>query len=149
MAGLPLPDRGQPLDITYIYQIVNEINNISNQISDATTDYTTIYTRSNGPQRVQTKAARIIAGYVDIVTNENVTAGTTKSFTFEYTSDFLYPPIATATVVNTGLSDVGDDVTAIIRTVTTSTVTGVVKFNKSGNLSTTVNVMVIGIPTPS
>jgi hypothetical protein len=149
MPGLPLPDRGQPIDITYMYQIVNEINNISNQISDATTDYTTIYTRSNGPQKIQTKAARIIAGYVDIVTNETVTAGTTKLFTFQYASDFLYPPVAMATVVNTGLSDIGDDVVAIIRTVTTSTVTGIVKFNKSGNVSTTVNIMVIGIPTPS
>jgi hypothetical protein len=149
MAGIPLPDRGQPIDITYLYDIVNTINDISNQISDATTDYTTIYTRDSGPQRIQTKGARIIGAYVDIISNDTVTAGSSKSFSFEYTSDFLYPPIAIATVVNRGLSDIGDDVIAVIRTVTTSRVDGIVKFNKNGTVSTSVNLILIGIPTPS
>jgi hypothetical protein len=147
MAKIPLPDRGQPLDVTYIYQIADAINQVSNEISSATYNYTTVSTRDAGDQVIQTRAAKILAGYVDITTNESVTAGTTKSFTFSYSADFKYPPIATATVVNRGTSDVGDDVTVVIRSITTSRIEGIVKFNSAGQVTTTVNITVIGIPT--
>lgn len=146
--AIPLPDRGQPIDVTYIYEIVNEINNISNTISNATRDYTIINTRDNGQQSVRTQGARIIGGFVDIVSGVQVEAGTSKNWTFNYNSDFAYPPVAIATVVNRG-SDVGDDVIAVINTTSTSAVNGIVKFNKSGILTISVNVLVIGIPTPS
>jgi hypothetical protein len=146
MSGLPLPDRGQPLDVTYLYDIVNTINNISTQISNVKTDNTIIYTRDNGKQEIRTDKARIIGAYVDIINNDTVTAGTSKSFSFDYSSDFKYPPIATATVVNRGLSDIGDDIIVTIRTVTTSRIDGIVKFNKSGTVSTTVNLLIIGVP---
>lgn len=147
MAKIPLPDRGQPLDVTYIYQMANAINEVSNEISSATYNYTTVSTRDAGNQVIQTRAARIIAGYVDIVTSESVTAGTTKPFSFSYPSDFKYPPIATATVVNRGTSDIGDDVTVVIRSITTSRIEGIVKFNSSGQVTTTVNITAVGIPT--
>jgi nucleoid DNA-binding protein len=127
--------------------MANAINQVSDEISSATYNYTTISTRDAGNQVIQTRAARIIGGYVDIATNETVTAGTTKPFTFSYSSDFKYPPIATATVVNRGTSDIGDDVTVVIRSVTTSRIEGVVKFNTAGQVTTTVNITAIGIPT--
>lgn len=149
MAKIPLPDRGQPLDVTYIYQIANAINEVSNEISSATYNYTSVLTRDAGNQVIQTRAARVVAGFVDVVTNASVTAGQTKEFSFSYSSDFKYPPIVTATVVNRGASSIGDDVTVSIRTVTTSRIDGVVKFNapESGQVSTTVNIIAIGIPT--
>ena len=142
-----MPDRGQPLDVTYLYQIANAINDVSNEISSATYNYTTVKTRDAGNQVIQTRAARIVAGFVDVVLNESVTEGQTKPFTFSYSSDFKYPPIATATVVNTGTSDVGDNVTVVIRSITTSAVEGIVKFNSAGQVTTTVNITAIGIPT--
>lgn len=147
MAKIPLPDRGQPLDVTYIYQIANAVNEVSNEISSATYNYTTISTRDAGNQTIQTRAAKVIGSYVDIATNETVTAGITKPFYFTYSSDFKYPPIVTATVVNRGTSDIGDDVTVVIRSVTTSRIDGVVKFNTSGQVTTSVNLLIIGIPT--
>ena len=147
MAKIPLPDRGQPLDVTYIYQIANAINDVSNEISSATYNYTTISTRDAGPQVIQTRAARIIGGYVDIVNSEDVTAGTTKPWSLAYSSDFKYPPIATATVINRGTSDYGDDVTVVIKSITTSRIEGIVKFNRTGQVTVSVNVLAIGIPT--
>jgi hypothetical protein len=147
MGKISLPDRGQPLDVTYLYQIANAINEVSNEISSATYNYTTIQTKDAGTQVIQTRAARIVAGYVRIFSNESVTEGQTKSFRFPYSSDFKYPPIATATVVNEGTSDVGDSVTVIIRSITTSEIEGIVKFNAAGQVSTGVNITAIGIPT--
>jgi hypothetical protein len=145
--ALPLPDRGQPLDVTYIYEVANAINNLSNDISSATYNYTTINTREVAEQTIQTRAARIFAGYVDIANNELVTAGSTKAFSFPFPSDFKYAPIATATVVNLGESNIGDDVSVVIRSITTSRLDGIVKFNRSGNVTTSVNITAIGIPT--
>lgn len=147
MAKIPLPDRGQPLDVTYIYQIAAAINEVSNEISSATYNYTTISTRENETQSIQTRAARIVGGFIDIGTNDLVSAGDTKPWSFSYSADFQYPPIVTATVVNRGTSDVGDDVTVVIRSVTTSRIEGIVRFNTGGQATTTVNILAVGIPT--
>lgn len=147
MAKIPLPDRGQPLDVTYLYQISNAINDLANDISSATYQYTSVYTRDNGKQDIKTAQSRVVAGYVDITNNETVTANTTKSWSFNYPTDFKYPPISTATVVNRGTNDIGDDVTVVIKTNTTSRIEGIVKFNKAGSVSTSINIIAIGIPT--
>jgi len=127
--------------------MANAINEMSNEVSSATYNYTTISTRDAGNQVTQTRAARVIGGYVDITTNDQVSAGDTKPWSFSYSADFKYPPIATATVVNRGTSDVGDDVTVVIRSVTTSRIEGIVRFNSGGQATTSVNILAIGIPT--
>jgi len=33
MAAIPLPERGQPLDVNYIYDMVSQINSIANTIA--------------------------------------------------------------------------------------------------------------------
>ena len=48
--------------------------------------------------------------------------------------------------MNTGTSDISDDVIVSIRTITTSQVTGVLKFNRSGTATAAVNIIAIGIP---
>jgi hypothetical protein len=127
--------------------MANAINEMSNEVSSATYNYTTISTRDAGNQVTQTRAARVIGGFVDITTNDQVSAGDTKPWSFSYSADFKYPPIATATVVNRGTSDVGDDVTVVIRSVTTSRIEGIVRFNSGGQATTSVNILAIGIPT--
>jgi hypothetical protein len=147
MAKIPYPDRGQPLDVTYIYQMASAINDISNEISSATYNYTSVQNpQTTEFNTIQTRAAKIVAGYYTVTTGEDVTGGQTKSFSMEY-SGFKYPPIVTATAVNKGTSEIGDDVIVIIRSVTTSRVDGIVKFNKTGQATTTVNIMAVGIPT--
>ena len=42
MARISLRERGQPLDVTYIYQVVDTLNTLSAQVSDATYNYTDI-----------------------------------------------------------------------------------------------------------
>ena len=42
MAKIPLPQRGQPLDVTYIYQLTNAINDLSNQFSSVSNNYSKI-----------------------------------------------------------------------------------------------------------
>jgi hypothetical protein len=146
MAKVPLPERGQPLDVTYIYQLAETINDLATQVSSATYNYTTIDTISAGKQSVKTSDTRVIGGYVEVANNSTVSAGNEKTFTYDFPSDFKYAPIATATAVNIGNTPAGQNVTVILKSITTSRVEGVVRFGASGDLSLAINLVVIGIP---
>lgn len=146
MAKVPLPERGQPLDVAYIYQITNSLNQLSDQVSTATYNYTTIDTVSAGKQNIKTSEARIVGGYHVVATNSTVTASNTKSFTYTFPNDFKYTPIVTASPINVGKTAAGENVSVVITDVTRSSVTGLVRFNLSGDVSIVVNLIIIGIP---
>lgn len=149
MAKVPVPDRGQPLDVTYIYTLAQAINEVSESISFSTSNYTSIdqKTPQPGRQDLKNNNAKIYASYYDVVNNETVTANTTKTWTINFASNFKYPPIVIATPINTGTSDIGNDVFTVITSVTTSQVNGIIRFNSSGSqVSTTINIIAIGIP---
>jgi hypothetical protein len=145
MAKVPLPDRGQPLDLSYVYQLAEAINNLSNELSPVNAKYTTIDTEATGQQVVRTSDARIIGGYKDIVKQSPTSTEESFSYTF---SNFAYPPIVTATTYATGAAktQAAKDTTVVITEVTTGRVDGVVKFNTPGEASVRVNLTIIGIP---
>lgn len=146
MAKVPLPERGQPVDVTYMYQLASAVNQLSDQVSTATYNYTTVDTLSAGKQNIKTSEARVIAGTVTVTNNSTVTASTTKPFTYAFQGDFKYAPIVTASIINVGKTTAGEDVSVIITDVTRSSVSGLVRFNASGNVSTNVNLIIVGIP---
>jgi hypothetical protein len=145
MAKVPLPERGQPLDVTYLYSLVEAVNDLSSQVSSATYNYTTIDTVSANKQNIKTSEARIVGGYVEVANNSTVSAGNEKTFTYDY-SDFKYAPIISATAVNTGQTPAGQNVSVILKTPTTSKVEGVVRFGSSGNVSLAVHLVIVGVP---
>jgi len=146
MAKIPLPERGQPLDVSYIYQIANAINDLSSQVSPATYKYVTVDTPNVGKQSVKSSEARIIGGYLEVVNSATKNAGNEVAFSYDFSADFKYAPIVTATPVNTGGTDAGKNVTVVLKTITTSKVEGVVRFNSTGDLSVAINLIVVGIP---
>lgn len=146
MAKVPLPERGQPLDVAYLYTISNAINQISDQVSSATYNYTTIDTVSSGKQNIKTSEARMVGGFITVSLDSTVTASQTKSFTYTFPSDFKYTPIVTASPVNSGKTTAGEDVTVVLTDITRSSVTGFVRYNANGQVSTIVNLIIIGIP---
>jgi hypothetical protein len=147
MAQLPLPERGQPLDVTYVYQMANAINYLDSAISvPATYRYVTVDAGPAGKQSVRTSESRIIGGYVSINNNTSVTASEEKDFFYDFSTDFKYAPIVVATVVNAGGTDAGRDMSVIIKPPSTNKVEGSVRFNKGGIVTAGVNLIIIGIP---
>jgi hypothetical protein len=146
MAKIPLPERGQPLDLSYIYQVATAINDISSEISPSIYKYVSIDTPAAGPQNIRASEARMIAGYMDVATNSNVNSGNEKPFRYAFKTDFKYPPIVTATLINIGNTPAGQNVSVILTNVSTSAAEGVVKFSSSGDLSVGVNLIAIGVP---
>jgi hypothetical protein len=146
MAKLPLPERGQPLDVPYIYQLVDTVNKLSTEVSSATYKTTSVDTASAGRQNLKTSEARFVGGIVEVANNSTVSAGNEKPFSYDFSSDFKFPPVVTATAVNTGNTPAGQNVSVILKTVTVSKVEGTVRFNASGDLSLAVNLVILGIP---
>jgi hypothetical protein len=146
MAILPVPERGQPLDVTYIYQIVKAINDLSTQVSPSNYKYVTVDTPNAGKQSVKASEARIIGGYVQVTTSTTQTAGSSQPFSYDFQTDFKFAPVVTATPINVGNTDAGKDVTVTLNSVSTSKVEGTVKFNAGGDTSIGINLVIIGIP---
>ena len=141
MAKVPLPERGQPLDVPYIYNLVNTVNDLSNQVSSATYKYSTI-----NNENVKTSDTRIFAQSKSVANNSTVSAGNEVSFSISFEGDFKFVPIVSATPVNIGGTPAGQNLSVVVTSVTTSGVTGVVRFNASGDLTVSVHVIAIGIP---
>jgi hypothetical protein len=146
MAKVPLPDRGQPLDLAYIYQLAQAINNISDELSPSTGNYTTVSIGGTQERKVRTSDARIV-GKIKTVDNGLATAGDVP-FYVDY-SDFAYAPVVTATAKASGDtgSDASKDVAVILTSVTTTRADGIVRFGTNGAASVDIHLLAIGIPT--
>jgi len=145
MAKIPLPERGQPLDLSYIYQIANAVNEISSELSPSVYKYVTIDNPGVGRQGLRASETRMIAGYIEVSPNVDVLAGSSQSFSYDFSTDFKYPPVVTATILNSG-SETGNDVSIVLNTITTSNIKGTVKFNIGGKVTVGVNIIAIGVP---
>jgi hypothetical protein len=145
MARIPTTDRGQPIDVPYIYQLANAVNDLADQIDDSSQRLATIFTRDAQRQDLRTSDARIFASFQDLVAQQDVQAGSTKEFVFQI-DGFKYPPIATVSPINTGTSVVSNDVLTVITSITNSEVRGFVRFNSAGIVSISVNIIAIGVP---
>jgi hypothetical protein len=147
MAKIPLPQRGQPIDLSYLYEIANAINNLSAQVSPSSYKYVTVDTPTSGKQNVKASEAKIIGGYIEVANNSTVSASNEKEFSYSITGgEFKYAPIVTATPVMIGTTDAGKSASVILKNVTTSKVEGVVKFNASGDAKVGINLIIVGIP---
>lgn len=146
MAKIPLPERGQPLDVSYVYELAQTINELSKEVSPAMFDYVTVQTADNGPQNRKVTEVRIIGGLVKVASSQSVTPGEQLTFSHSFAGEFRFPPIVTATPINVGQTPAGASVTVILNDPSTSGVSGFVKFNTSGTASLNINLIIIGIP---
>jgi len=137
MAKIPLPERGQPLDVTYISQLAQVVNELSAAVSPANYKYISVDTPNNGKQNIKTSEARVIGGAVRVVPSGTITAGEEKSFTYSFAG----------AAINVGNTVAGKNVTVVLKSITTSGLEGFVRFNTSGdNVTVDVNLIIIGVP---
>ena len=146
MARIPVPERGQPLDLSYVYQLANAVNELSDEIAPATYNYVSVDTQTAGTQVTKTSASKLVGGYINVINNTSVTAGEERTFSYTFPGDFKYAPIVTATPVNIGNTPAGKNVIVILKSITTSRVDGLVRFNTTGDGSVGINLIMLGIP---
>ena len=78
MGAISLPERGQPLDVNYIYDMANQINNLTNTVSIRSTTSSRINENSDTTSNLKIYAA------TKTLSTTNASGNTTESFFFTY-----------------------------------------------------------------
>lgn len=145
---LPVPQRGQPLDLSFIYDLVNSVNELWTQIATRVSTYASIDTAS-GRKSVRSSEIKFVAGYKEVLSSEtSVSAGSTVAFQYDFTNEFMYPPIVTLTPITIGSSntEASKNTSVVVTSVSTSRVEGIVKFDVTGKAAVGVNIVAVGVP---
>jgi len=141
MARIPIPQQGQPLDLSYIATLANAINQLSEEGAALAQGNNFIFKGrlNDTPASYKLYGAQIIAQQILFFAGTGDTLEQTVSFS---PYNFSSPPIVTATLVDT--SDLEANVS--IKNITSGSATVVVKFPASENNSTSVSIIAIGTP---
>jgi hypothetical protein len=146
MAKISLPERGQPLDVSYISRLASAINDLSETAAPSLYKYFMVDTKTAAKQSVKIAESRILGAYIEVATSASRSKGISVDFSYDF-SGFKYAPIVTATPQIVGnATSAGKNVSVVIKSVTTSKVEGSVIFNESGDVAVAVNLIIIGIP---
>lgn len=148
MSRVPLPERGQPLDVAYLYGLSVAINDISDQLVSNNNKNVTVDTPGYGSGRksVIPSDSKTVGAYLEVARSSKITAGNQRDFTCEFATPFLYPPIVVASPINIDGTKAGGDVSVVLQSITEGSVKGSVTFNTSGEASLALNIIAIGIP---
>lgn len=143
---LPIPSRNQPLDVTFISDIVQAINDLYDKVVLKISAYASIWT-ATGRKQVRSTELKFVTGQVIVTTGSDVSAGTTKSFEYRFDTAFQVVPVVTATVIAVGSSatDADKDAQVILTDISTSVIKGIVRFDTKGKSTVSVNMIAVGI----
>lgn len=138
---ISLPERGQPLDVNYIYEMANQIYQLQKEVTNTSTNVS----RING---IGVTNSRVIFYANSItMTYPNVISGESREFEAPL-QGFTTPPLVTATILNTPgatSTNAGDAATLVLTLVSNDTVKGKIRFGTPGPISLIINILAIGI----
>lgn len=136
MGILTTPNRGQALDVDYISQIVNQINQLTTLVGDNSTSYSNIAGTS-----VKTSEMKTFATTVSVISQGTQSDGNFIDTRVSY-PQFKNTPIVTATLWADG--SIGDDSTVVLKSVSPSEAIFRITFKSTGAFSVKLNVIAIG-----
>ena len=145
MARIPLPNRGQPLDTNYIYQIAETLNELSEEGSALAQGKNFFFLKDSVERSSKIYGAQIYTAVKEL-SSGNATVGQIEKTTFDFRPGFAYAPVVQATVENIGGTDTISDVAVTIQNVTTTSAEVLVKFVTSGASKASVHLTAIGLP---
>lgn len=145
MAKIPLPERGQPLDLAYIYAMAQAINDLAGENSALTQGNNFIIQGDivGGSKSSKLLKSQVIGARTTVSSSSPISGGEYTS-TITFVQPFASKPIVTATLENIGDTDI--DTKLVVKDITTTTVTVSVKFNTTTNSTVGVNIIAIGLP---
>jgi hypothetical protein len=140
---LPIPQRGQPLDVTFVSDIVSSVNDLYNQIAIKVSAYASLWT-SKGRRQLRSTEIKFYTNQISVAAKDKA-AGSTIDFSGSFDVGFADTPIILVTPV--GNSAAAKQSYATITTYTNSSFTGTLLINKKGTEDIKINILAIGIPT--
>lgn len=145
MANIQLPSQGQPIDYSYINQIVTTLNDVSTKVSANYSNSRIGSGDGSIPETKRLSDLSVVALYKVVTTEQTVKTKTEKSFSIPFGITFKNIPIVTITPQALS-GDAGRDISVVINKIEKDSVSGWVAFNAAGTTSVAVNVIAIGIP---
>lgn len=141
MSRVPIPQPGQPLDVSYIATLAEAVNQLSEEGSALAQGNNFILKGrlSETASSYKLYGAQVFAEEINLISGTSSVAEQTISFS---PYNFSNPPIVTATLVNP--SDTEANV--YVKNITSGSATIIVQFSGSENNSAAVNVIAIGVP---
>jgi hypothetical protein len=140
---LPVPQRGQPFDVSLISGIVTSINELWDNLVVNVSNYASLAT-SQGRKNIRLTDVKIVTGTVDVESNGK--ASSERNFTYRFDMPYSLPPVVTATAQTKSTTEAAKNAYTVITSITESEVNGIVKFEIKGAASITVNIIAIGQP---
>lgn len=135
------PERGQPLDIDYLYQMARSINELNDKLASSKT-LSSIY-NGTAQQSLTTNQIRFYSTVKNLTIN-SVTANKVEDLTVNFDTLFTNRPVVTVTIANNNTSSVGTNAIASIKSITTSSVQFNILFLKAGSVDININIVAIG-----
>jgi hypothetical protein len=149
MPNLPVPQRGQPIDFKYLYDVVESVNELSKDQA-STSGITRISTRAgNEALPYKTSQVVMVAKYEvsPLIKVTSTNKSTSRSQIISFGSAFKFPPIVTVTAQHRSDSALASKgVIVNIAKVTKDSVEVSFSFTATGNAAIGFNVIAIGIP---
>jgi hypothetical protein len=144
MPQISPPERGQPIDVDYLYEIVSAINTINNQIvSTSNAESRVSGANPISTDAVKTSSLKFYAAQVPIASGK-FDADQTFTQKVVFPSNFLYPPVVTVTPLVQNFKEQSKNVIVAIENVTTGAVDVLLTFKKSGQTDVDVHLIAIG-----
>jgi hypothetical protein len=134
---LPIPQRGQPFDVSLISNIITSINELWDNLVVNVSNYASIFT-IEGRKSIRLTEVKLLTG-TQTIESQTFSAGSNKAFQYIFDMPFLFPPVVTATVQSgTGAAY------PVITSISDSRVDGIIVFPAKLTASVTVNIIAIG-----
>jgi hypothetical protein len=143
--SIPQPNKGQPIDSSYISKIANAINELSTKVTSKFS-VSKVHTPNNGQVSTRTSDIVMVGGYQRI-NNTSTSTVSEVAIAYGFGLTFKYPPVVTATPIIIDTSLANKNVFVYVKDVTTSSVTIVVRFGTVDTSAVGVNILALGLPT--
>lgn len=139
MAEIEFPDRGQPLDVSYLFRIVQEVNRVSKIVGSTLSKIK--YRDTSTPSQLST-ANLLFYGETQKIVDGNLSVQSSTQVQFDYSGMFKTTPVVLCSVTSvTGVSNLY----TVLGTVTqNSCVANVFSSATSGAFSADVSILAIG-----
>lgn len=146
MSKVSEPSRGQPLDVTFIYRIVSSLNLLWDKVNSSIGAYASLWT-IDGEKTTRAAEVKILTAQIQLKTQSINSNDFFEEFSYDFPSQFAFPPVVTATPIASNATDAAKNATVVITSVSPGRVVGFVKFEIKGTVSMAVNVIAVGVPT--
>jgi hypothetical protein len=146
MGKLIVPQRGQPLDVSYMYDIVQALNELQDQVGSTTLDLLKIVQKDNTSNTTKMNRSSAFGITIPAITPQKVEANKPYPVSVTFSPNFKSTPIVVATPFNAGNTEAGRSVSVVLTKVSKDNALFAITFTVAGEATVDLNVFAMGIP---